>query len=155
MCVLIVCVCVVVVCVWGGGGARAAAVRWGRHRPSRARAAPTRLPPLLPRVPHQTGTDYGPHIADEASPLHTTTIVDCCTRRLVADWKHLRENVRAARGRGRDGSAGGRPGAPPCPPTHLKEIATECPLLGQQPPAPTPRAAAPPPLPFPPPSARN
>eukprot|EP00887_Chlorella_sp_A99_P000552 scaffold17.g552.t1 len=40
-----------------------------------------------------TGTDYGPFVADEASPLHTTTIVDCCTRKLVADWKYLRENA--------------------------------------------------------------
>ena len=44
--------------------------------------------------PPQTGTDYGPFLANEASPMHTTTLVDCCTRKLVADWRYLRENVR-------------------------------------------------------------
>lgn len=40
-----------------------------------------------------TGTDYGPFVVDEATPLHTTNIVDCCTRKLVADWSYLRENA--------------------------------------------------------------
>lgn len=43
----------------------------------------------------QTGTDYGPFLANEPSPMHTTTLVDCCTRKLVADWRYLRENVGA------------------------------------------------------------
>lgn len=42
----------------------------------------------------QTGTDYGPYIVNEPSPLHTTTIVECCTCKLVEDWKYLRVNVR-------------------------------------------------------------
>ena len=41
----------------------------------------------------QTGTDYGPFLANEPSPMHTTTLVDCCTRKLVADWRYMRENV--------------------------------------------------------------
>jgi V-type H+-transporting ATPase subunit d len=41
----------------------------------------------------QTGTDYGPYFANEPSPLHTTTIVECCTRKLVDDWRYLRVNV--------------------------------------------------------------
>lgn len=40
-----------------------------------------------------TGTDYGPYFANEPSPLHTTTIVDCCTRKLVDDWRYLRVNA--------------------------------------------------------------
>jgi hypothetical protein len=45
----------------------------------------------------QTGTDYGPFLANAASPMHTTTLVDCCTRKLVADWRYLRENVSSLR----------------------------------------------------------
>jgi hypothetical protein len=44
----------------------------------------------------QTGTDYGPFIANEPSPIHTTTLVDCCTRKLVADWQYMRQNVSRA-----------------------------------------------------------
>ena len=51
-------------------------------------ATPQQCFPLL-----QTGTDYGPFIANEPSPMHTTTLVDCCTRKLVADWRYMRENV--------------------------------------------------------------
>lgn len=40
-----------------------------------------------------TGTDYGPYIVNEPSPLHTTTIVECCTCKLVEDWKYLRVNA--------------------------------------------------------------
>lgn len=40
-----------------------------------------------------TGTDYGPYLANEPSPLHTTTIAACCTRKLVDDWKYLRVNA--------------------------------------------------------------
>lgn len=49
----------------------------------------------MSRCALQTGTDYGPFLANEASPIHTTTLVDCCTRKLVADWRYLRENVSA------------------------------------------------------------
>ena len=41
----------------------------------------------------QTGTDYGPYLANEPSPLHTTTIVDRCTEKLVDDWNKMRTNV--------------------------------------------------------------
>lgn len=37
-----------------------------------------------------TATDYGPLLANEASPLHTTTIVDRCTQKLVNDWHYMR-----------------------------------------------------------------
>ena len=42
----------------------------------------------------QTGTDYGPYLANEPSPLHTTTIVDRCTEKLVDDWNKMRAHVR-------------------------------------------------------------
>lgn len=42
-----------------------------------------------------SGTDYGPHVADVASPLHTSTLLEACTRRLVAAWQQLRENASA------------------------------------------------------------
>lgn len=42
----------------------------------------------------QTSTDYGPYLANEPSPLHTTTVVDRCTEKLVDDWNKLRMNVR-------------------------------------------------------------
>jgi len=38
----------------------------------------------------QTGTDYGPYLANVAPPLHTTVIVDSCTRRLADTWEALR-----------------------------------------------------------------
>lgn len=41
----------------------------------------------------QTGTDYGPYIANEAPPLHTSAIVDCCTRRLADAWHDMRCNA--------------------------------------------------------------
>lgn len=47
----------------------------------------------------QTGTDYGPFLANEPSPMHTTSLVDACTRKLVADWRYLRENVSGRDGR--------------------------------------------------------
>jgi len=47
-----------------------------------------RLPVLL-----QSSTDYGPYLANEASPLHTTTIVERCTEKLVDDWNKMRANV--------------------------------------------------------------
>ena len=60
----------------------------------------------------QTGTDYGPFLANEPSPIHTTTLVDCCTRKLVADWRYMRENVSKWRGCGA-GGAGGAGGSLP------------------------------------------
>ncbi len=41
----------------------------------------------------QSSTDYGPYLANEASPLHTTTIVERCTEKLVDDWNKMRANV--------------------------------------------------------------
>ena len=41
----------------------------------------------------QSGSDYGPYLANEASPLHTTTIVERCTEKLVDDWTRMRANV--------------------------------------------------------------
>ena len=41
----------------------------------------------------QSGSDYGPYLANEASPLHTTTIVERCTEKLVDDWHRMRANV--------------------------------------------------------------
>ena len=41
----------------------------------------------------QTATDYGPYLTNEPSPLHTTTIVDRCTEKLVDDWNKMRTNV--------------------------------------------------------------
>lgn len=38
----------------------------------------------------QTATDYGQYLANEASPLFTSTIVDRCTRKLVDDWNAMR-----------------------------------------------------------------
>lgn len=46
-------------------------------------------------VTMQTSTDYGPYLASEASPLHTTTIVERCTEKLVDDWNKMRANVRS------------------------------------------------------------
>ncbi|MEW5309720.1 MAG: hypothetical protein WDW38_001583 [Sanguina aurantia] len=37
-----------------------------------------------------SATDYGPYLANEASPLHTTTIVERCTEKLVHDWTYMR-----------------------------------------------------------------
>lgn len=41
----------------------------------------------------QTATDFGHHLANEASPLYTTTIVDKCTQKLVDDWNYMRTQV--------------------------------------------------------------
>lgn len=43
----------------------------------------------------QAGTDYGPYLANEAPPLHTSAIVDSCTRRLADAWEHMRCNADA------------------------------------------------------------
>eukprot|EP00195_Chlamydomonas_chlamydogama_P016264 CAMPEP_0202896914 /NCGR_PEP_ID=MMETSP1392-20130828/5816_1 /ASSEMBLY_ACC=CAM_ASM_000868 /TAXON_ID=225041 /ORGANISM="Chlamydomonas chlamydogama, Strain SAG 11-48b" /LENGTH=351 /DNA_ID=CAMNT_0049582431 /DNA_START=127 /DNA_END=1182 /DNA_ORIENTATION=- len=37
-----------------------------------------------------TSSDYGSYLANEASPLYTTTIVEKCTQKLVDDWNHMR-----------------------------------------------------------------
>ncbi|KAF5841910.1 vacuolar H+ ATPase V0 sector, subunit D [Dunaliella salina] len=37
-----------------------------------------------------TASDYGPYLANEPSPLHTTTIVEKCTQKLVDDWNKMR-----------------------------------------------------------------
>lgn len=42
----------------------------------------------------QTATDYGSYLANEASPLYTSTIVDRCTQKLVDDWNAMRCQVR-------------------------------------------------------------
>eukprot|EP00897_Mesotaenium_endlicherianum_P007216 jgi/Mesen1/6522/ME000332S05524 len=42
---------------------------------------------------HLTGTDYGPSLQNEPSPLHTTTIVEKCTQKLVDDYSHMRTHA--------------------------------------------------------------
>lgn len=37
-----------------------------------------------------SATDYGAFLANEASPLYTSTIVERCTQKLVADWNYMR-----------------------------------------------------------------
>jgi len=39
---------------------------------------------------HLASTDYGDFLADEPSPLHTTTIADKCTEKMVAEFAHIR-----------------------------------------------------------------
>lgn len=39
---------------------------------------------------HLASTDYGDFLANEPSPLHTTTIADKCNQRLVDEFNHLR-----------------------------------------------------------------
>lgn len=41
----------------------------------------------------QTASDYGPYLANEASPLYTSTIVERCTEKLVDDWHAMRCQV--------------------------------------------------------------
>lgn len=41
----------------------------------------------------QTGTDYGPYLANVPSPLSTSSLVDACTEKLVDDWNRMRCNV--------------------------------------------------------------
>ncbi|KAF8670948.1 hypothetical protein HU200_036373 [Digitaria exilis] len=38
---------------------------------------------------HLTATEYGPYLQNEPSPLHTTTIVEKCTLKLVDEYKHM------------------------------------------------------------------
>ncbi|KAG0538232.1 hypothetical protein BDA96_03G217500 [Sorghum bicolor] len=42
---------------------------------------------------HLTATEYGPYLQNEPSPLHTTTIVEKCTLKLVDEYKHMIDNV--------------------------------------------------------------
>jgi hypothetical protein len=49
---------------------------------------------VLPTCCAQTATDYGSYLANEASPLYTSTIVDRCTQKLVEDWNAMRCQVR-------------------------------------------------------------
>lgn len=37
-----------------------------------------------------TASDYGGHLANEASPIITTTIIERCTQKLVDDWNYMR-----------------------------------------------------------------
>lgn len=38
---------------------------------------------------HLTATDYGSYLQNEPLPLHTTTIVEKCTQKLVEEFKHM------------------------------------------------------------------
>ncbi|VAH77204.1 unnamed protein product [Triticum turgidum subsp. durum] len=38
---------------------------------------------------HLSATEYGPYLQNEPSPLHTTTIVEKCTLKLVDEYKHI------------------------------------------------------------------
>ncbi|KAL5143572.1 V-type proton ATPase subunit d2 [Glycine soja] len=38
---------------------------------------------------HLSATEYGPYLQNEPSPLHTTTIVEKCTLKLVDDYKNM------------------------------------------------------------------
>ncbi|KVI09093.1 ATPase, V0 complex, c/d subunit [Cynara cardunculus var. scolymus] len=38
---------------------------------------------------HLSATEYGPYLQNEPSPLHTTTIVEKCTVKLVDEYKHM------------------------------------------------------------------
>lgn len=74
-------------------------LRWRQQGPSvvpRHRPTPT---PKQTTPQHtnnrQTATDYGPYLANEASPLFTSTIVDRCTRKLVDDWRAMRAQADA------------------------------------------------------------
>ena len=79
-----------------------------RCAPAPGVSPPQTCPPYPTHPSAQTGTDYGPYLANEPSPLHTTTIAACCTRKLVDDWKYLRVNVRAWQLVQGGGGGGGR-----------------------------------------------
>ncbi|XVE83841.1 hypothetical protein DITRI_Ditri16bG0120000 [Diplodiscus trichospermus] len=38
---------------------------------------------------HLSATEYGPYLQNEPSPLHTTTIVEKCTLKLVDEYRHM------------------------------------------------------------------
>jgi V-type H+-transporting ATPase subunit d len=42
---------------------------------------------------HLSGTSYGDFLSNEPSPLHTTTIAEKCTEKLVQHFKHLRSQA--------------------------------------------------------------
>jgi len=42
---------------------------------------------------HLASTDYGEFLANEGSPLHTVTIADKCTEKLVSEFEFLRANA--------------------------------------------------------------
>jgi len=42
---------------------------------------------------HLSSTSYGDFLANEPSPLHTTTIAEKCTEKLVKEFKHLRSQA--------------------------------------------------------------
>lgn len=41
----------------------------------------------------QASTDYGDFLANEPSPLHTTTIAEKCTYKLVKEFAHIRQQT--------------------------------------------------------------
>lgn len=79
---------------------------------ARARGGGTRV--LLRATCVQTSSDYGAYLANEASPLHTTTIVERCTQKLVDDWNKMRCQVRDGAPRTTRGES---PSAARCAPT--------------------------------------
>jgi V-type H+-transporting ATPase subunit d len=42
---------------------------------------------------HLAATDYGDFLSNEPSPLHTTTILDKCTEKLVHEFAHIRSQA--------------------------------------------------------------
>ncbi|KAJ6421687.1 hypothetical protein OIU84_028965 [Salix udensis] len=38
---------------------------------------------------HLSATEYGPYLQNEPSPLHTITIVEKCTLKLVDEYRHM------------------------------------------------------------------
>lgn len=41
---------------------------------------------------HLASTDYGDFLQNEPSPIHTTTIAEKCTQKLVEEFEYLRAN---------------------------------------------------------------
>ena len=42
---------------------------------------------------HLSSTDYGDFLANEPSPIHTTTIAEKCTEKLVKEFIHVRSQA--------------------------------------------------------------
>eukprot|EP01102_Stenamoeba_stenopodia_P015021 TRINITY_DN507_c0_g1_i14.p1 TRINITY_DN507_c0_g1~~TRINITY_DN507_c0_g1_i14.p1 ORF type:complete len:215 (-),score=33.52 TRINITY_DN507_c0_g1_i14:91-735(-) len=42
---------------------------------------------------HLSQTDYGDFLANEPSPIHTTTIAEKCTEKMVAEFNHIRNQA--------------------------------------------------------------
>ncbi len=88
------------VCAGSRGGAKASRAQTSSQRRcssagpllSSSRGCSRAWPALMHA---QTATDYGPFLANEASPLYTTTLVERCTQKLVEDWHRMRCNVSA------------------------------------------------------------